>query len=197
MKRSRATRILVLVSLSCFSNSRQPRRSYAFFIDACSPTVQRAVHHLARRPLLPPVFVPRGDSFEGACLPGSEHDGKFVDETFPLADDGCAVCFFFSELRRDLLALPCRDVAFFARAENAVNETGTSDQANLAGVQRCERPSTDYGWLRSKNSCGLPGRQRRLDQVLQLVERQPFECERRRAGRRHGIWIFAEIWQLR
>ena len=108
-----------------------------------------------------PGVVPRGDSFDRAGLPGSEHDGKFVDETFPLADDGCAVSFFFSELRRDLLALPCRDVALFARAEDAVDQTGTSDQANLAGVQRCERPSTKYGWFRSKNSCGLPGRQRR------------------------------------
>lgn len=72
----------------------------------------------------------------GVVRSSSEHDGKFLHETFPLPDDGGSVRLFFSELRRDFLALPSRNVAFLARAEDAVDQTGTSDQAHLAGVQR-------------------------------------------------------------
>src|ERR1035438_3064596 len=197
MNRSSATRILVLVSLSCLSNSNQPKRSCAFFIGIRLPT-RRARFRISRAsPCGSAGSCENRDLFERARLSGCEHDGKLLHESFPLADDGGPVRLFFRELRRDLLALQSRDVAFLASAEDAVDPTGTGYEANLAGVQRCEGPSSDYGWLRGKNSRRLPGRQRRRDQVLQLVERQPFESQCDRAGRWHGVWIFAELGQLR
>src|ERR1039458_5810211 len=135
MNRSSATRIFVLVSLSCLSNSNQPKRSCAFFIGIRLPA-RRARFRISRAsPGGSAGSCENRGSFERARLSGGEHDGKLLHETLPLADDGGPVRLFFSELRRDFLALPSRDVAFLARSEDAVDETGTRDQAHLAGVQ--------------------------------------------------------------
>src|ERR1700687_4514342 len=69
--------------------------------------------------------------FKRARFPGCEDDGKLLDKAFPLADHGCAILLFLGEFRRNLFALPRRDVALFARAKNSVDETRASDQANL------------------------------------------------------------------
>src|ERR1700730_13974324 len=133
MNRSSATRSRVLVSFSCFSNSNQPKRSCAFFIGGLLS--RRARFHVK-------------SLFKRARFPGREDDGKLLDKAFPLADHGCAILLFLGEFRRNLFALPRRDVALFARAKNSVDETGASDQADLARMQRCE-------WLRSRKARGL------------------------------------------
>src|SRR5580704_3967120 len=96
--------------------------------------------------------------FERALLPSGEHHGEFLNEAFPLSDDGCPVRLFLRQLRRNLLALPGGDVSLFTDAKNAVDQTRTRDQANLARVKWCERPSSDYCGLRRQNSCRLTGR---------------------------------------
>jgi len=50
MNRSIATRILVFVSLSCFSNSNQPKRSCAFFMGIRLPA-RGAIPHKPDKPL--------------------------------------------------------------------------------------------------------------------------------------------------
>src|ERR1700691_3485585 len=129
--------------------------------------------------------------FKRARFPGREDDGKLLDKAFPLADHGCAILLFLGEFRRNLFALPRRDVALFARAKNSVDETRASDQANLARVQRCEWPSSDNGWFRGENSSGLPvGRQVRKE-ILQFIERQAPERQRCRPTGRHSVWVVA------
>src|ERR1700738_4797038 len=76
--------------------------------------------------------------FKRARFPGCEDDGKLLNKAFPLADHGCAILLFLREFRRNLLALPRRDVALFARAKNSVDETRASDEADLARMQWCE-----------------------------------------------------------
>src|SRR5579872_3920227 len=171
MNRSSATRSRVLVSFSCFSNSNQPKRSCAFFIGGLLSKTS------ARVPVKP--------LFKRSRFPGREDDGKLLDKAFPLADHGCAILLFLGELRRDLLALPRRDVALFARAKNSVDETGASDQADLAGMQRCEWPSSDNGWFRGENSRGLPVGRRVHNQILQFIERQTLERQCYRSTGRH------------
>src|SRR5579862_4571068 len=152
MNRSSATRSRVLVSFSCFSNSSQPKRSCAFFIGGLLSKTDRGS---LSKPL-----------FKRARFSGREDDGKLLDKPFPLADHGCAILLFLGEFRRDLFALPRRDVALFARAKNSVDETRASDQANLTCMQRCEWPSSDNGWLRSENSRRLPVGRRVRNQIL-------------------------------
>src|SRR6202035_4827357 len=110
MNRSSATRSRVLVSFNCFSNSNQPKRSCAFFIR--------------RTPFKDEREGPLSDQlFKRARFPAREDDGKLLDKAFPLADHGCAILLFLGEFRRNLFALPRRDVALFARAKNSVDET--------------------------------------------------------------------------
>src|SRR6202167_4734865 len=156
MNRSSATRSRVLVSFSCFSNSNQPKRSCAFFIGGL----------LSRTRLDGPLSNP---PFKRARLPGSEDDGKLLDKAFPLADHGCAVLLFLGEFRRNLFALPRSDMALFARAKNSVDETRACDQANLARMQRRERPSSDNGWFRCENSRGLSVSRRVRNEILQFL----------------------------
>src|ERR1700722_20889704 len=174
MNRSSATRSRVLVSFSCFSNSNQPKRSCAFFIG-------ELLQRRARENAL----------LKRACFPGREDDGKLLDKAFPLSDYGCAILLFLGEFRRNLFALPRRDVALFARAKNSVDETRASDQANLAGMQRCEWPSSDNGWFRGENSRRLPVGWRVRNEILQFVERQALEHQRCRPTGRHGVWVVA------
>src|SRR5580704_10172033 len=155
MNLSRATRILVFVSLSDLSNSSQPKRSCAFFIDIRPPS---RGFRLGFTSALSSVSPLRRRLFERARLPSGEHHGEFLNEAFPLSDDGCSVRLFLRQLRRDLLALPGSDVSLFTDAKNAVDQTRTRDQANLARVKWCERPSSDYCGLRRQNSCRLTGR---------------------------------------
>src|SRR6202140_3386945 len=108
MNRSSETRSRVLVSFSCFSNSNQPKRSCAFFIG--------------RTPFKDESEDPC-QLFKRARFAGREDDGEFLNKAFPLADHGCAILLFLGEFRRYLFALPCRDVALFARAKNSVDET--------------------------------------------------------------------------
>src|SRR5260370_8065178 len=110
--------------------------------------------------------------FKRARFPGREDDGKLLDKAFPLADHSCAILLFLGEFRRNLFALPRRDVALFARAKNSVDETGASDQANLARMQRCEWPSSDNGWFRGENSPGLPVGRRVPTHTPQFIETQ-------------------------
>src|SRR5580693_2242307 len=128
MNLSSATRILVLVSLSGLSNSSHPKRSCAFFIDIFPPSrgcclcnLSAVTHTLQRRHL-----------FERAGLTSSENHGEFLNEAFPLTDDGCPVRLFLRQLRRNLLALPGGDVSLFTGAKNPIDQTRTRDQANLA-----------------------------------------------------------------
>src|SRR5580700_5659117 len=129
--------------------------------------------------------------FKRARFPGREDDGKLLDKAFPLADHGCAILLFFGEFRRNLFALPRSDVALFARAKNSVDETGASDQANLARMQRCEWPSSDNGWFRGENSRGLPVGRRVRNEILQFIERQALERQRCRPTGRHSVWVVA------
>src|SRR6202521_3351182 len=181
MNRSSATRSRVLVSFSCFSNSNQPKRSCAFFIGGL-------LSRRARFPVKP--------LFKRARFPGREDDGKLLDKAFPLADHGCAILLFLGEFRRNLFALPRRDVALFARAKNSVDETGASDQANLARMQRCEWPSSDNGWFQGENSRGLPVGRRVRHEIFQFIERQALERQCCRPTGRHGVWVVARVCQL-
>jgi len=88
MNRSSATRILVLVSLSCLSNSNQPKRSCAFFIGIRLPARRPRFRINRTRPYRSAGSCENRDSFERARLSGCEHDGKLLHESFPLADDG-------------------------------------------------------------------------------------------------------------
>src|ERR1700751_4711370 len=97
MNRSSTTRSRVLVSFSCFSNSNQPKRSCAFFIGGL---LSKTNARVTVNPL-----------FKRARFSGREDDGKLLDKTFSLADYGCAILLFLCEFRRNLLALPRRDVA--------------------------------------------------------------------------------------
>src|ERR1700692_1277845 len=182
--RSSATRSLVLVSFSCFSNSNQPKRSCAFFIGGL----------LSRTRLDGPLSNPL---FKRARFPGRADDGKLLNKAFPLADHGCAILLFLGEFRRNLFALPRRDVAFFTRAKNSVDQTRASDQANLASMQRCEWPSSDNGWFRGENSRRLPVGRRVRNEILQFIERQALERQCCRPTGRHGVWVVARICQLR
>src|SRR5271168_722306 len=183
MNRSSATRSRVLVSFSCFSNSNQPKRSCAFFIG-------RSFQRQGRGSSL------SNPLFKSARFPGREDDGKLLDKAFPLADHGCAILLFLGECRRNLFALPRRDVALFARAKNSVDEARASDQANLARMQRCERPSSDNGWFRGENSRGLPIGRRVRNEILQFIERQALERQRCRPTGRHGVWVVARVCQF-
>src|SRR6202162_4510030 len=183
MNRSSATRSRVLVSFSCFSNSNQPKRSCAFFIGGL---LSKTSARVTVNPL-----------FKRARFPGREDDGKLLDKAFPLADHGCAILLFLGEFRRNLFALPCRDVALFARAKNSVDETRASDQANLARMQRCEWSSSDNGWFRGENSRRLPVGRRVRNEILQFIERQALERQCCRSAGRHGVWVVARVCQLR
>src|ERR1700677_4451124 len=183
MNRSSATRSRVLVSFSCFSNSNQPKRSCAFFIGGL-------LSKTSTKRLSNPLF-------KRARFPGREDDGKLLDKAFPLADHGCAILLFLGEFRRDLFALPRRDVALFARAKNSVDETRASDEANLARMQWCEWPPSDNGWFRGENSRRLPVGRRVRNQILQFIERQALERQCCRPTRRHRVWIVARICQVR
>src|ERR1039458_4023579 len=180
MNRSSATRSRVLVSFSCFSNSNQPKRSWAFFIGGLLSKTS------ARNPL-----------FKSARFPGREDDGKLLHKAFPLADHGCAILLFLGEFRRNLFALPRRDVALLARAKNTVDETRASDQANLARMQRCEWPSSDNGWFRGEYSRGSPVGRRVRNEILQFIERQALERQHCRPTGRYGVWVVARVCQLR
>src|SRR5579862_2365569 len=138
-----------------------------------------------------------GPLFKRARFPGREDDGKLLDKAFPLPDHGCAILLFLGEFRRNLFALPRRDVALFARAKNSVDKTRASDQANLARMQRCEWPSSDHGWFRGENSPGLPVGRRVRNKILQFIERQALERQRYRPTGRHGVWVVARVFQLR
>src|SRR5271155_2839581 len=91
MNRSSATRILVFVSLSGLSNSSQPKRSCAFFIDMRPPS---RGFRLGFTSVLSFVSPWRRQLFERARLPSGEHHGEFLNEAFPLSDDGCSVRLF-------------------------------------------------------------------------------------------------------
>src|ERR1700728_3777317 len=172
MNRSSATRSRVLVSFSCFSNSNQPKRSCAFFIGGLLSTTHSS--------------VPVSPLFKRARFPGREDDGKLLDKAFPLADHGCAILLFLGEFRRNLFALPRRDMALFARAKNSVDETRASDEADLARMQRREWPSSDNGWFRGENSRGLPVGRRVRNEILQFIERQALERQPSRPAGPHS-----------
>src|ERR1700691_1257887 len=135
--------------------------------------------------------------FKRARFPGREDDGKLLDKAFPLADNGCAILLFLGEFRRNLFALPRRDMALFARAKNSVDETRASDEADLARMQRREWPSSDNGWFRGENSRGLPVGRRVRNEILQFIERQALERQCCRPAGRHGIWVVARVCQFR
>src|SRR5579863_7582965 len=134
--------------------------------------------------------------FKRARFPGREHDGKLLDKAFPLADHGCTILLFLGEFRRNLFALPRRDVALIARAKDSVDETRASDQANLARMQRCEWPSSDNRWFRGENSRGLPVGRRVRNEILQFIERQALERQCCWPTGRHGVWVVARVCQL-
>src|ERR1700691_3010459 len=122
---------------------------------------------------LPPQHL--HGAFHGTGFPGREDDGKLLNKAFPLADHGCAILLFLGEFRRNLFALPRRDVAFFTRAKNSVDQTRASDQANLASMQRCEWPSSDNGWFRGENSRRLPVGRRVRNEILPFIDGQALE----------------------
>src|ERR1700688_872556 len=135
--------------------------------------------------------------FKRARFPGREDDGKLLDKAFPLADNGCAILLFLGEFRRNLFALPRRDMALFARAKNSVDETRASDEADLARMQRREWPSSDHGWFRGENSRGLPVGRRVRNEILQFIERQALERQCCRPARWHSVWVVARVCQFR
>src|SRR5579863_10480161 len=150
-----------------------------------------------RTPFKTSARAPVKPLFKRARFPGREDDGKLLDKAFPLADHGCAILLFLGEFRRNLFALPCRDVALFARAKNPVDETRASDQANLARMQRREWPSSNNCWFRGENSRGLPVGRRVRDEILQFIERQALERQCCWPTGRHGVWVVARVCQLR
>src|SRR3984885_10102518 len=174
------------VAFSCLSAAFQTPTSQSFRVRSSSADSFQDELDSLSNPL-----------FKRASFPGREDDGKLLDKTFPLADHGCAILLFLGEFRRNLFALPCRDVALFARAKNSVDETRASDQANLARMQRCEWSSSDNGWFRGENSRGLPVGRRVRDEILQFIERQALERQCCRPTGWHGVWVVACILQLR
>src|ERR1700678_4696694 len=80
--------------------------------------------------------------FKGARLARCEDDGKLLNEALPLANNRCPIRFFFRRLCRHFLALPGGDVALLTGAEDAVDQSGTGDLANLAACYWSAGPSS-------------------------------------------------------
>src|ERR1700693_6021457 len=123
------------VAFSCLSAAFQTPTSQSVRVRSSSAD---SFQRRARGPLSNPLF-------KRARFPGREDDGKLLDKAFPLADHGCTILLFLGEFRRNLLALPRRDVALFARAKNSVDETRASDQAISTRLTKIAEDHTVVG----------------------------------------------------
>ena len=175
MNRSSATRSRVSCLLAAFQNPTSQS------VRVRSSSAESFKKTSARNPLL-----------KSARFPGREDDGKLLNKAFPLADHGCAI---LGEFRRNLFALPRRDVALLARAKNAVDESRASDQANLARMQRgaSGRPPITVG-LRGRVFAWFAGRpaSSQRDPPIHRVGRPltsalPAHWSVRRMGRRMSL----------
>ncbi len=102
-------------------------------------------------------------------------------EPFALANDGLPLGFaFLVELVDILDRPPVGDVPHFTIPEETVQHAAASQQANVAFMKRRHRSARHFLLLADKNSARILHRDRPLQGILNVIQRQ--------SGLRDGHW---------
>ena len=107
---------------------------------------------------------------ENLGLPIGKNKGQLMREPFPVMQDLDSVLFLFFPMVGELHRTPVGNMPGLAFAKYAVEHSGSTEQSDMATVQRRERPASDVIQLGQKHAARLTICGGFQQQVLHFVQ---------------------------
>ena len=129
-----------------------------------------------------------------------EDQRQFVRKPLPVVQDFRAVLFLLFPVVGEFHGTPMRNMAVFPFAEDPVEHSRRTEQANVSAMQGRKRPAANIAWLGKKDSTGLTVRRGIEQQILYFIQRNTCVRECDRSGWRYFVtngWRVRQIRQIR